>query len=137
MCRWNKLILLMWQRREAAVCSPRTFHFAFGVWQDISDALAGGHVAHCVPGSTHPCVLRPEQLKYKISPKLSPTQSPNCTAQKQKFPGCNRAGADLQSSVHPSIHPFPQHLLTPTCASPVLGTGDAGMNKTLFLPFGT
>lgn len=45
MCRWSKMILLAWRRREVAVCSPRTFHFAFSVWQDVSDALAGRHVA--------------------------------------------------------------------------------------------
>lgn len=42
----------LWHRREEAVCLPGTFHFAC-VWQDISDALAGRHIVHCVPTMTH------------------------------------------------------------------------------------
>lgn len=52
----NEVILLAWHRREAAVHRPGMFQFAFGVWQDISDALAAGMLL-AVPTRTHPLVL--------------------------------------------------------------------------------
>ena len=116
--RWGKVMPFAQPWKEAALGSLRSSHFAFDVGQDLSDALAGRHVAHCVPTGTHPHVLWPEQLRYKISPKLNPTPSPSCTAQKQKLPTCNRAGAVIQPSIHPPIHPFQQHVLPPTHAQP-------------------
>lgn len=58
MGRWSEMILLAWHRREVAVCSPRTLHFAFSVWQEVSmHWRAGMLLALWVLARTHPRVL--------------------------------------------------------------------------------
>lgn len=120
------------------VGSPRTSHFAFCVGQELSDALAGRPVAHCVPTGTHPRVLRPDNSGTRSAP--SSTQPHLPTARWHKSRSSALATEPGQTSNHPSIHPAIR-LISIYCRlpvpSPVPGTGGAGTSETLFLPFRT
>lgn len=106
-CRQSKMILLTEHRREVVVCSPRTFHFAFGVWQDTSDALADRHVACSLcPHEDTPSYFTIRTPQVQDLPPVKPNPHfPTAGHESRNFPLATELGqTSNRLSIHLSIH---------------------------------